>query len=57
MKPYRAMHTPPITQGGMVLTKATKGLMKAITIAIMAAVKMVTTEALPVIATQPTLSP
>ena len=40
IKPYRAIHTPPITQGGMVLTKATKGLMKAMRIAPMAAARV-----------------
>ena len=57
MKPYRAMHTPPMTQEGMVLTKATKGDRKEIAMAKKAVTVMVMTEALPVMATQPTDSP
>ena len=46
-----------MTQEGIVARKVTKGPKKEITIARTAVVKMVTTEALPVIATQPTDSP
>ena len=51
------MHTPPITQEGMVERKVTKGAKKEITIAMIAVVKIVQTEALPEMATQPTDSP
>ena len=57
MKPYRVMHTPPMTQPGMESRKATKGPMKETRMAMMAVVVMVTTEALRVMATQPTDSP
>ena len=51
------MQTPPMTQEGMVDRKAMKGATKAMTMARMAVVRMVTTEALPEMATQPTDSP
>ena len=51
------MQTPPITQAGIVERKVTNGPKKEITIAIIAVQRMVTIEALPVIATQPTDSP
>ena len=51
------MQTPPITQPGMESRNATKGEMKEIIAVMIAAVVIVTTEALPVIATQPTDSP
>ena len=51
------MHTPPITQLGMELTKATKGERKETSIAPIAAAKIVTTEAFFVIATHPIDSP
>ena len=57
MKPYRAMHTPPITQPGMELTKATNGEKKLTSMARMAVARIVTTEALRVMATQATDSP
>ena len=57
MKPYRVTHTPPITQEGMVARKVANGEMNEITIAMIAVVKMVRTDALPEIATQPTDSP
>ena len=57
MKPYRAMHTPPITQSGIVARNVTKGAINEATTAKMAVMKMVITEALPEIATQPTDSP
>ena len=57
MNPYRVTHTPPITQFGIVERKVTNGPKKEIIIAITAVAKMVTTEAFPVIATQPTDSP
>ena len=47
MKPYRATHTPPMTQLGMELTKATKGEKKLTSDGAGCAVaRMVTTEAL-----------
>ena len=57
MKPYRVRHTPPITQLGMVCKSAITGLKKLRTMHMIAAVKMVLTDAFLVIATQPTLSP
>ena len=57
MNPYSVMHTPPITQEGIVAKRVTNGAKKEATIAITAVVNIVITEALPVIATQPTLSP
>ena len=57
MKPYRATQTPPMTQLGMDARKVTKGPKKEMTMHMMAAVVMVTTEALRVMATQPTDSP
>ena len=57
IKPYRATQTPPITQLGMEARKVTKGPKKEITIHITAVVVMVTTDALRVMATQPTDSP
>ncbi len=57
IKPYSAMHTPPMTQGGMELRKATKGLRKETAMHRNAAHQMVATEALRVMATQPMLSP
>lgn len=42
MKPYRAMHTPPITQPGMELTKATNGEKKLTSMARMAVARIVT---------------
>ena len=51
------MHIPPMTQVGMVLTNATKGAQKESRIAMKAVITVVDTEAFPVIATQPTLSP
>lgn len=51
------MHTPPITQFGIDARKVTKGPKKEMIIAIAAVVRMVTTEAFPVIATHPTDSP
>ena len=57
MKPYSAMQTPPMTQFGMVERRVTKGPKKEATIARMAVARMVTTEAFPEMATQPTDSP
>ena len=57
MKPYKDMHTPPITHEGMELKKAITGEMKEITIARHAVQIMVMTDALPVIATQAMDSP
>ena len=57
IKPYRVMHTPPMTQVGIVLRKVTNGPQKLAAMARIAVARMVTTEALPVIATQPTDSP
>ena len=51
------MHTPPITQEGMVARKVTKGAKNEATIARIAVASIVSTDALPVIATQPTDSP
>ena len=57
IKPYSATQTPPITQLGMELTMAINGDRKEMSIAIIAAVMIVTTEAFEVIATHPTDSP
>ena len=46
-----------MTQEGMVERKVTKGAKKEMTMAMIAVTRMVRTEALPVIATQPTDSP
>ena len=51
------MHTPPMTQPGMLDRKVTNGAMNAETIASAAVKRMVTTEALPEIATHPIDSP
>ena len=51
------MQTPPMTQPGIESKKATKGEINATNTDIIAAAVMVTTEALPVMATQPTDSP
>ena len=51
------MQTPPITQFGILARKVTNGPKKEIMIAMTAVVRIVTTEAFPVIATQPTDSP
>ena len=51
------MHTPPITQEGIELTKATNGDINDIIIAPIAAAMIVATDAFLVIATQPTDSP
>ena len=51
------MQIPPTTQLGIVLTNATNGVKNESRIAMIAVRPMVETEALPVIATQPTLSP
>ena len=50
-------HTPPITHDGIVARNVTNGPKNEIRIAIIAVVRIVTTDALPVIATQPTDSP
>lgn len=57
INPYNATHTPPITHAGMVDKKVTKGATNEAMIARIAVVKIVTIEALPEIATQPTDSP
>ena len=57
MKPYKAIQTPPMTQLGIVLSKMENGKMKDKTIAKQAVVKIVLTEALPEMATQPMDSP
>ena len=57
MKPYSAMHTPPMTQLGMVSRKQTNGVRKAIRMHITAVVRMVHTEAFFVMATQAMGSP
>ena len=57
IKPYSATQTPPMTQLGMDARKVTKGPKKEMTMHIIAAVVMVTTEAFRVMATQPTDSP
>ena len=51
------MQTPPITQEGIELRKVTNGPKKEMMMAMIAVVRIVTTEALPVMATQPTDSP
>ena len=51
------MQTPPITQLGMEARNVTNGPKNEMIIAIIAVARIVTTEALPVIATQPTDSP
>ena len=51
------MQTPPITQPGIESRNATKGEMKDMMMDIRAVVVMVATDALRVIATQPTDSP
>ena len=57
MKPYSAMQTPPMTQAGIVARNVANGPMKLMTIAMIAVQRIVTTEALPEIATQPMDSP
>ena len=57
MKPYSVMQTPPMTQLGMVERKVTNGPKKEAMIAMQAVQRIVTTDALPVMATQPMLSP
>ena len=57
MKPYSEIQTPPITQLGIVARNVTNGATKDASIAMIAVARIVTTEALPVIATQPTDSP
>ena len=57
MKPYRAMQTPPMTHPGIVERKVANGPTKLMTIAMIAAARIETTEALPEIATQPIDSP
>ena len=57
MKPYKAIQTPPMTQLGIVLSKSENGKMKDNTMAMQAVTKIVLTEALPEMATQPMDSP
>lgn len=57
INPYNATQTPPITNEGIVLTKATNGDKNEMIIARIAAVKIVATDAFLVIATHATLSP
>ena len=57
MKPYKAIHTPPITQEGSVAKNVTNGPTKDANIHIIAVTKIVLTEAFLLIATQPTDSP
>ena len=57
MKPYKAIHTPPITQDGIVDKNVENGAMNAKIIAIIAVTMIVLMDALPEIATVPTDSP
>ena len=57
MNPYNEIQTPPITQEGIVERNVEKGPKNEITIAMIAVVKIVTTDAFPEIATHPTDSP
>ena len=57
MKPYNTIHTPPITQLGIVASNVTNGAMNESTIHKIAVQKIVITEAFLEIATQPTDSP
>ena len=57
INPYKAMHTPPITHGGIVAKNVENGPMNDNTIARSAVTKIVLIEALPEIAIVPTDSP
>ena len=57
MNPYNAIHTPPMTQAGILEMKATKGEIKAMMMHSKAAQVMVATEAFRVMATQAIDSP
>ena len=57
MKPYNAIHTPPMTHAGIVSRNVAKGPTNARMIAAIAVTKIVIVEALPEIATVPMDSP